>query len=211
MAKKDFPLVFQHLSVPHSWGKGTIHCCLSASTASCTEWKKKLCVGFSFHTQRLNGQIVHTRWHSKSFWGHLEVFHHCNCFSFSSAHSSAPPTSLGLPPLPPSEVFFLTTSQESPHLILHTEELRKKTCPNSVSCRVVVFSLAFRLLAPNEDLSIKVLLLLNSTGYLSPFSLSLTSYLAQNLSYWSIFLLGGLFVYFSKLSENNIVTLLNVK
>lgn len=62
----------------------------------------------------------------------LQLFQFFICSQLSPSNKPRPAPS-------PSEVFFLTTSQESPHLILHTEELRKKTCPNSVSCRVVVF------------------------------------------------------------------------
>ena len=157
--KKRFSSVFQHLSVLCSWGECAVHCHLSTSTASCTELKKKSHVGFFFHTQRLNGQIVHTEPHSKSFWGHLEAFHHCFCwFSFSSAHSSAPP-SLGLPLLPPLKLFLHNKLGISSPPLTH-RATKDGAYSNSASCRCVVFVvllLAFRLSAPNEDFSVNIL------------------------------------------------------
>lgn len=123
--------------------------------------------GFFFHTQRLNGQIAYMGPHSKSFWGNFEAFLCCNyCFSFSSAHSSAPPTSLGLPPFSLSGSF---SSQQAGNLLTscYTLGTKKRTCPNSVSCRFV-FSWHSDS-HPRWRFIQNVLLLLNSTGYFSPF------------------------------------------
>lgn len=68
-----------------------------------------------------------------------------------------------------------------------------------------LFFLAFRLSASNEDLSINILLLPNSTGYYSPLLLYRISYLAQKCSHWYTRLLCGPCICFSKLSENSIV------